>query len=143
MLTQGKMEKRRFSSNPFTTWHYKKVTGQHHAPAALTPGKKAGAHFMGDWVRLGAGIKRHGKSRPPPQGFFCTLSLLLCPNCPGYCLLSLLYNTHNTNIHAPGGIRSRNPSKRSASDPRLRTLVHWDRQFDPRNIQPEASRYTD
>ena len=45
------------------------------------------------------------------------------------CLLSLLYNTHNTNIHAPGGIRTRNPSKRSAADTRLTPFGHWDRRF--------------
>ena len=43
------------------------------------------------------------------------------------CRLSLLYYTDNTNIHAPGGIRTRNPSKRSATSPRLRPLGHRDR----------------
>ena len=38
-------------------------------------------------------------------------------------LLSLRIN-HNTNINAPGGIRTRNPSKRSAADPRLRPIDH-------------------
>jgi hypothetical protein len=41
-----------------------------------------------------------------------------------------LYNTQHsqeTDIHAPGGIRSRNPSKRTAADPRLRPRGHWDR----------------
>jgi hypothetical protein len=37
------------------------------------------------------------------------------------------YNKHNTNIHASGGIRTRNPSKRAAVDPRLRPHGHWDR----------------
>jgi hypothetical protein len=37
------------------------------------------------------------------------------------------YNKHNTNIHAPGGIRTHNPSKRAAADPRLRPRGHWDR----------------
>jgi hypothetical protein len=50
--------------------------------------------------------------------YFCVLIVL------DVCLLSLLYNTHNTNIHAPGGIRTRNPSKRSPADPRLRPLGH-------------------
>ena len=31
-------------------------------------------------------------------------------------------HSQQTNIHAPGGIRTRNPSKRSAGDPRLRSL---------------------
>jgi hypothetical protein len=30
-------------------------------------------------------------------------------------------------IHAPGWIRSRNPSKRAAADPHLRPCGHWDR----------------
>jgi hypothetical protein len=38
------------------------------------------------------------------------------------------YNKHNTNIHALGGIRTRNPSKRAVPDPRLRQHGHWDRQ---------------
>jgi hypothetical protein len=40
-----------------------------------------------------------------------------------------------TNIHAPGGIRTRNPSSRSSADPRLRRLRHWDRQSRP--LSPE------
>jgi hypothetical protein len=32
-----------------------------------------------------------------------------------------------TNIHTPGGIRTHNPRKRAASDPRLRPRGHWDR----------------
>jgi len=32
-----------------------------------------------------------------------------------------------TDIHAPGGIRTHYPSKRSAVDPRLRPRGHWDR----------------
>jgi hypothetical protein len=34
--------------------------------------------------------------------------------------------SQQTNIHAPGGIRTRNPSRRAAADPRLRPLGHWD-----------------
>jgi hypothetical protein len=43
-----------------------------------------------------------------------------------FAFVSLL-TTHNTNIHASGGVRNRNPSERSAADPRLRPLGHWDR----------------
>ena len=39
------------------------------------------------------------------------------------------YNKHNTNIHAPGGIRTHDASKRAAEDPLLRPHGHWDRQF--------------
>jgi hypothetical protein len=34
-----------------------------------------------------------------------------------------------TNINAPGGIRTHNPSKRSAADLRFRPRDHWDRLF--------------
>ena len=36
--------------------------------------------------------------------------------------------THNTHTHAPGGIRTRNPSKRTAADPRLGPRGERDRQ---------------
>ena len=58
----------------------------------------------------------------------CTLSVLLCPDCPGCAFCPLLYNRHNTNIHAPGGIQTRNPSKRSPADTRFRPLGHWEWQ---------------
>jgi hypothetical protein len=44
------------------------------------------------------------------------------------------YNKHNTNIHAPSGIRTRNPSKRAAADRRLRAHGHWDRR--PTRLSP-------
>ena len=37
----------------------------------------------------------------------------------------LTQQSKRANIHAPGGIRIRNPSKRSAVDTRLRPLGHW------------------
>jgi hypothetical protein len=36
---------------------------------------------------------------------------------------------HKTNIHALGGIRTHDPSKRSAADLRLRQSGHWDRHI--------------
>ena len=36
-----------------------------------------------------------------------------------------------TNIHSPGGIRTRNPSNRAAAEPRLRPRRHWFRQLCP------------
>ena len=53
--------------------------------------------------------------------------LFLCRDFPGVCLLSLLYNTLNTNIHVPGGIRTRNPSRRAATHIRFRPRGRRDR----------------
>jgi hypothetical protein len=36
-------------------------------------------------------------------------------------------HSQETDIHAPGGIQTRNLSKRSAADPRIRPLGHCDR----------------
>ena len=36
-------------------------------------------------------------------------------------------HSQETDIHDPGGIRTRNPSMRETVDPRLRPLGHWDR----------------
>ena len=61
---------------------------------------------------------------------FCFYLIRICffvLDCHVFCLFSVL-TTNNTNIYAPAGIRTRNPSKRSAADPRLRPLGHWDRQ---------------
>ena len=38
--------------------------------------------------------------------------------CPDSAIFPFVF-TYNTNIQAPGGIRTRNPSKRSTADPRL------------------------
>ena len=69
-------------------------------------------------------------------GFFfvlCILSVLLRLVCPWFPLLSLLYNTHHTNIHVSGGIRTRNPSKREAADPRL-TPLGYSNRHPPRSF---------
>ena len=49
--------------------------------------------------------------------------LFLCLDCPGL-FLCLHSTTHNTNIHAPSGIRTLNPSKRAATSSRLRPRGH-------------------
>jgi hypothetical protein len=36
-------------------------------------------------------------------------------------------HSQETDIHAPGGIRTHNPNKRAAADPRLRRRGYWDR----------------
>ena len=38
-------------------------------------------------------------------------------------------HSQQTNIHAPGGIRTHSPSKRAEADSRLRPCGHWDRLF--------------
>jgi hypothetical protein len=80
-----------------------------------------------------------------PNGFFlCVFSFFrsvlfihCVPLYPLSCHL-LLYNTHNISMH-PGGIQTRNPSRRSAADPR----TGIDYGFAPRTVQPTARRYTD
>ena len=42
------------------------VGGQSQAPAALPPGKRNGAYFIGGWVGPRAGLDGCGKYRPPP-----------------------------------------------------------------------------
>ena len=37
--------------------------------------------------------------------------------------------SQQTNVHAPGWIRTHNPSRRAATDPRPRPLGHWDRRI--------------
>jgi hypothetical protein len=64
-------------------------------------------------------------------GFFLFDPFLYClnpfrPSCHFTVHITVL--TTNTNIHAPGGIRTHDPSKRAAEDPRLRPHGHWDRQ---------------
>jgi hypothetical protein len=41
---------------------------------------------------------------------------------------TLQHTTLTRDIHATGGIRTHNPSKRAAADPRFRPCGHWDRQ---------------
>jgi len=38
-------------------------------------------------------------------------------------------HSQQTDIHVPGGIRTRNPSKRAAAEPRLRPGGHWDQRL--------------
>jgi hypothetical protein len=43
-----------------------RVGVQLHAPAALSPGKSPGTHFIGGWVGPRAGLDGCGKSHPAP-----------------------------------------------------------------------------
>jgi hypothetical protein len=60
-----------------------------------------------------------------PLIHFCSVLILFLPFHVTYGPQPSFYNT---NIHAPGGIRTHDPSKRAAEDPRLRPHGHWDRQ---------------
>ena len=67
-------------------------------------------------------------------------------------LLDNTQHSQQTDIHAPGGNQTHNPSKRAAADPRLRPSGHWDRrrkrlktyigQFRHTNICKEWARKT-
>jgi hypothetical protein len=49
-------------------------------------------------------------------------------------------HSQETNIHGPGGIRTHNPSKRGAANPRLRSRGRWDRPvLDTKLIQMSVS----
>jgi hypothetical protein len=50
-------------------------------------------------------------------------SVLLCPDGPGFAFCPYC-TTHNTNIYAPREIRTRNPKRQAAADPRLRPPGH-------------------
>ena len=58
---------------------------------------------------------------------FCTFRSFRPSSCHLSSILLSLYN-NNTNIHAPGGIRTHNPGQRAAVDTRLRSRGHRDRQ---------------
>ena len=87
----------------------------------------------------------------PPAFMFFVFSFTLYFICTWFSISIILRfyffiftcNTQRTDIHAPGGIRNRNPSKRSAADPHFRRLSHWgSAEFDPWIVQPLAIRYT-
>ena len=121
------------------------VCNLRHASAALPPGKKAITQCTGGWVG-----PRGAEILAPPGFFFsypgcsfdpfCTFKSFRPSSCHLCSILLSLYNKYNTNIHALGGIRTHNPSKRAAADLRLRPRGHWDW---PLTVQSVFSRYTD
>jgi hypothetical protein len=48
------------------------------------------------------------------------------------------HTTFKSDIHAPDGIRTRNPSMRAVADPRLRPRDQWDR-LKPHNLPTNIS----
>ena len=105
---------------------------------SFSPEKRPGTHFTGDWVIHRASLNGWGKSRYHRDFLFTFLFVLLfLPSVLPFLSILHLYTLmsschlflYNTNIHAPGGIRTRNPSRQSAADPRPRPLGHWDRRI--------------
>jgi hypothetical protein len=85
----------------------------------------------------------HNTNIPARAGFFFSVLYLNIFVLTVLVLPFVFYCTthaHNTNIPARGGIQTRNPSKRSAADPRLRPLGHWDRSDSNLQFQ-QASGY--
>ena len=68
---------------------------------------------------------------------FCRYPLYTFTSCPHVTCSS---TTHNTNIHAVGGIRTRNLSKRAATDVRLKRRDHRDRSLGLRDERPATYR---
>ena len=70
-----------------------------------------------------------GPEPPHCRGFSFTITLTTFDKTPLYGRPArrrdLYLKTHNTDIHVPGGIRTRNPSKWKAEDSRLRPRSHW------------------
>jgi hypothetical protein len=74
----------------------------------------------------------------------CTFPVLLSLTWSSSLLpLSLLYNTHNTNVYVPGGIQTRNSGKRPATGPRLTPRDHRELQdSNPQSHQASGQRPT-
>ena len=51
-------------------------------------------------------------------------------------------HSQQTDIHPPGGIRTRNPRKRAAAHIRLRQRGHWDRLFSVTNTHTHTHTHT-
>ena len=70
------------------------VSGQHHAPAVLPPGKRPGTHWVGSCVGLRAGVDSMKKKNSlGPTG-------MRTPDRPGCNLVSLSKNQTNKHIRA-------------------------------------------
>jgi len=55
---------------------------------------------------------------------------------------STCQHSQETDIHVPNGIRTRNPSKRAAADPRRRLKLHWSQdRHDTANQHMSGTQY--
>ena len=64
--------------------------GQHHALAALRPGRRPGTHCVGGWVDPRAGLDGCGKSRLP-LGFDPQTVQPVASRCTDYTIQSITY----------------------------------------------------
>jgi hypothetical protein len=112
-------------------------------PRPLYPGERDPVPIVQDAVRM--------RKISVPRGLFCVLSLCVCTSSLLVslswlsCILPFVF-TYNTQHKYPCPQRDSKPQSNrwSAADPRLRPPGHWDRHgFDPRTVQPVASRCTD
>ena len=116
------------------------MRGQRHDLSSLPRGKRPGTRCIRGWVSTRTGLDGCRKSRH--NRFLFLISLYSVLNPYFFLCLTVLHFTfclslQHTNIHAPSGIRTRNPRKRPVAG-------HWNRQeFDPRTVYPVGSRYTD
>ena len=65
---------------------------------------------------------------------YCTYTVVICPLsvcvCVCVCVCDLYLTKHKAQTSMPpGGIRTRDPSKRAAADTRLRPRGHWGWHF--------------
>jgi len=74
-----------------------------------------------------------GPGPPEYRGFTITLSRTplvgWSARSRDMCLTTHNSHTRQTDIQAPGGIRTRNPGRRATADPRLRPCSQWDRRY--------------
>ena len=106
--------------------------GRWHSSKALRFHSGGGASWAGFFLH---GATAPSGSRPPHcRDFTITLRHTTLGRTPldewsvrRRDLYLTTHNTHKTDIHAPGGIRTRNPSKREAAGPCLTPRGHWNR----------------
>jgi hypothetical protein len=64
------------------------------------------------------------------QSLVITITLCMTPlNARRRDLHLTTQHSQDRDIHAPGGIRTHNPSKKAAGNPRLKPRAHWDRHL--------------
>jgi hypothetical protein len=125
-----------------------RVGGQLHAPAALPPGKRPGTHCIGGWVGPRAGLDGCEKSRPH-RDFFLRRPKMACvyvlqdgPQWPAFTYYKTAHNGLRLRITRRPPLVCFTYDKTAQTGLLLRVTRRL-RGFDPRTVQPVASRYTD